>query len=332
MSRQLTFLLITFITLAMGVIGVGLGSSGWIAPWHSSADTSAISILWDLRIPRTAGAWLVGALLGFSGALAQGIFRNPLADPSLLGSSSGAGLGVALFLVIGTRLTPLNSITPLSQIWQIIGAPGSAFIGALAAVCFTLLLAKKELSTHRLLLAGIITSMVLSAATQAVVMCAPNDWRSFQTFLWGQTSLLSWTSVYIMTPVMVVGLLIALMFARVLDVMTLGESTAQSLGLPVSCWRMILITCMTLATGVAVSQAGLIAFVGLLAPHIARHLRSPCLYREHMIIASLCGGLLLLVSDVIARVILMPLDVPVGLLTALCGGGYMLWLMYRRPV
>lgn len=309
-------------------LGTGLGSTGWQWPFGAGpggvADPTMQAILWDLRLPRGLGAWLVGALLGLSGAIAQGLFRNPLADPFLLGSSGGAALGVALVLAVG-----LGGATMASSSLEAWGLTAAAFIGSLGAVLFTLALARGAGHTGRLLLAGIVTSFVLGALTQTVMLVAADILRAMQAFMLGNTALLGWRACAVLAPVLVLCLVPAWLLARVLDALTLGEDTARSLGLPLARARAVLVAVMALATAAAVAQAGLIVFVGLVAPHLVRQRMGG--RHQHVLLASaLAGGVLLQASDLVARLLLPPQEVPVGVLTAVLGGGYLFWLMHRR--
>jgi len=314
--------------LALGLllvaVGAAVGSAGWEPLW-SADGTPASAVLWEIRLPRTLGAWLAGALLGLAGAVAQGIFRNPLADPYLLGSATGAGLGVALLLA-------LMGVSPLAAAgWPgRLGLAGAGFAGAVLAVLLTLALAKGVQHTLRLLLAGVIVGMVLGAIASLVMFWVPAVLRAMQSFLLGTTGLLGWPSVSLLAVVLVAGLVASLAFSRSLDALSLGEDTAASLGVALAPVRAALIGVMALATGAAVAQVGLIAFVGLVAPHLVRA-ATRATARWLLPLSALTGGALLLAADVLARGLLAPQELPVGVLTAVLGGGYLLWLMHRRP-
>jgi iron complex transport system permease protein len=303
--------------------GVAVGSSGWSLPW--GADATTAQILWDIRAPRSLGAWLTGALLGLGGAIAQGLFRNPLADPYLLGSSAGAALGVALLLAFA-GVSPAATSIALR-----FGLTGAAFVGATLAVWLTLVLAQGVAHTLRLLLAGVVVGVVLGAFTALVMLMAPEILRSMQAFMLGTTGFLGWGSVAVLLPVLTVCLLSALACSRALDALTLGEAAAASLGVRLAWVRTLLVAALALATGAAVAQAGLIAFVGLVSPHLVRGLVR-CTHGALLILSTLAGGVLLLAADIAARWAIAPQELPVGVLTAVFGGGYLLWLMHRRPV
>jgi iron complex transport system permease protein len=313
---------LTAALIALLVVGAGVGSNGLESVLQMGQDPVALQIVWDIRLPRTLGAWVAGALLGLAGAVAQGLFRNPLADPYLLGSASGASLGVALTLV-------LFGVSPFATQWLVrLGLTGGAFLGAIAGVLLTLLLARGVQHTLRLLLAGVIVGVVLGAVTSLVLLFSPDSLQAMQAFLLGSTSFIGWTSCLLMAVVWLVCAVAAWTLARVLDGLSLGEATAQSLGLPIGPLRAALVAVLALATGTAVAQTGLIAFVGLAAPHLVRAMvKVP--HRQLMWLASAMGAVLLGGADLLARWLIAPQELPVGVLTAVLGGLYLLWLMHR---
>ena len=305
------------------LLGMGVGSTG-LDSWHNlQGDPQAWQIVWDIRLPRSVGAWLAGALLGLAGALAQGLFRNPLADPYLLGSASGASLGVALAMAV-------LGVSPLATEWLArLGLAGAAFAGAVLAVLLTLLLARGVQHTLRLLLAGVVVGVVLGALTSLALQLSPGVMQAMQSFMLGSTSFLAWPACVLMAGVALFCWLTAWAMSPALDALALGEATAQSLGLPLPALRAALIGVLALATGTAVAQTGLIAFVGLAAPHLVRSLVKTTPGRL-VGLASLAGAVLLLAADLLARWALAPRELPVGVLTAVLGGAYLLWLMHRQ--
>jgi iron complex transport system permease protein len=308
---------------AVLLLGVGVGSTGFDSVLHARQDPVAWQILWDIRLPRTLGAWVAGALLGLAGAVAQGLFRNPLADPYLLGSASGAALGVALALA-------LFGTTPFATQWLVrLGLTGAAFAGAVIGVVLTLALAKGVQHTLRLLLAGVIVGVVLGAGRDLVTIASPDTLQAMQGFMLGSTGFVGWVACGVMAAMLLVALLVAASFGRVLDGLALGEATAVSLGLPLAAVRAVLVAVLALATGAAVAQTGLIAFVGLASPHLVRSIVKTT-HGRLIVLSALMGGLLLMAADVLARWIIAPQELPVGVLTAVLGGSYLLWLMHRR--
>jgi iron complex transport system permease protein len=312
--------------LLLGIFGIVLGSSvgstgfeSWFAAFQ---DEIAWQIIWDIRLPRSVGAFVAGALLGLAGAIAQGLFRNPLADPYLLGSASGASLGVAIALA-------LFGGNPFATEFLIrLGLTGAAFIGAVLAVMLTIALAQGVQHTLRLLLAGVIVGVVLGAMASLISLLRPDVLQGMQGFLLGSTSFIGWNSCALMFSVLFVSMGLAFFLSRVLDALSLGELTALSLGMPLAKARLVLVTLLALATGAAVAQTGLVAFVGLAAPHLVRSLIKTK-YNWVILLSTLMGGLLLLLADLLARLLLSPQELPVGVLTAVLGGGYLLWLMYQ---
>ena len=310
-------------SLVLLVLGIAVGSTGLESLVHMGDDAVARQIVWDIRLPRTLGAWLAGALLGLAGAVAQGLFRNPLADPYLLGSASGAALGGAVAMA-------MFGVSPVAAQWMArIGITGMAFLGAAGAVVLTLVLAKGVQHTLRLLLAGVIVGVVLGALRDLVELASPDILQAMQAFILGSTAFVGWIACALMAAAWGLCSLLAWGLARALDGLTLGESTAASLGLPLGPMRAGLVAAMALATGTAVAQTGLIAFVGLAAPHLVRSMVRVT-HERHILLSSLMGAVLLLAADILARWMLAPQELPVGVLTAALGGTYLLWLMHRR--
>ena len=301
---------------------MAVGSTGWAPPWTAAGDALAWDIAWDIRAPRGAGAWLAGALLGLGGAIAQGVFRNPLADPYLLGSSSGAALGVAIFLA-------LVGVSPAAtSLAMRLGLTGAAFLGAVAAVLLTLVLAKGVQHTLRLLLAGVVVGVVLGALSALTMLMVPDIMRAMQAFMLGTTGFLGWGSAGILLSVLGVSVVVAWGCSRALDALSLGDAAAVSLGVRLTLVRALLVGAMALATGAAVAQAGLISFVGLVAPHLVRS-RVHTTHGPLLVLSAMAGGVLLLAADIVARWVLAPQELPVGVLTAVLGGGYLLWRMHK---
>jgi len=299
------------------LLGTLLGSTG--ASWNEMRLDQ--TILFDIRLPRSLGAYLAGALLGLAGGIAQSLFRNPLADPYLLGSASGALLGVGSILCFAY----------LGDSWiELIGLNGGAFIGALIGVLASLLLAGGYRSSLRLLLSGVVISVILGAANSLFTFIRPDLFQSIQSFMLGNTTLLNWPGVEIMAMALAFCLLVALVISPTLDALSLGENTARSLGLPLDQLRLVLVGILALATGCAVAQTGLVAFVGLAAPHLVRKI-SGGRQRVQLLFSCLGGGILLLSSDLIARTLFAPQEIPVGIVTAVLGGLYLLILLRRTP-
>ncbi|MES2947541.1 MAG: iron ABC transporter permease [Pseudomonadota bacterium] len=335
--------------LALAALGICVGSVGFenllnpiLNPSMNPERTAmAQQIVWEIRLPRTLGAWAAGALLGLAGAVAQGLFRNPLADPYLLGSASGASLGVALALAAmggaagmlggGNMMNGGLVVSVFSSSLLVrLGLTGAAFVGAVLAVLLTLALSRGVGHTLRLLLAGVVVGVVLGAMTHLVLLLSPDSLQAMQAFMLGSTAFVGWISFALMAIVWLVCVVAAWLLARVLDGLSLGDATALSLGLAVAPMRAALVAVLALATGTAVAQTGLIAFVGLAAPHLVRSVVKTT-HGHLILLASLVGGVLLMAADTLARWLIAPQELPVGVLTAVLGGGYLLWLMHRGP-
>ena len=313
--KMVSLLILSVLLISLGTL---LGSTG--AGWNSMGPDQ--TILFEIRLPRSLGAYLAGALLGLAGGIAQSLFRNPLADPYLLGSASGALLGVGSILCFAY----------LGNSWlDMIGLNGGAFLGALLGVLASLLLAGGYRSSLRLLLSGVVISVILGAANSLFTFIRPDLFQSIQSFMLGNTTLLNWSGVVIMAIALVLCLLVVLVISPVLDALSLGENTARTLGLPLDQLRLVLIGILALATGCAVAQTGLVAFVGLAAPHLVRVLAGGR-QRMQLMFSCLGGGILLLSSDLLARTLFAPIEIPVGVVTAVLGGLYLLTLLKQTAV
>jgi iron complex transport system permease protein len=315
--------LIITAALTMGSLVIGTSTIRTSLQWLRSPDTQTMNVVWNIRLPRAMGAWFAGALLGLGGAIAQGLFRNPLADPYLLGSASGAGLGVSIGL-----LATASSLGSLAWAGEI-GVTGMAFFGAAAAVALTLALSRGVLQTTSLLLGGIVVAFLLSAVTSLLLLSSPETWRAMQVFLLGSTDLLGWRSTGLLFITWVICTVPALLLSRGLEALSLGEETAASLGVSLPALRMALLVILSLATATTVAQAGVIGFVGLVAPHLVRE-SLQVTQRQLLIAAPLCGGVLLQAADLLSRWAIRPAELPVGVVTACLGGSYLVLLLRRR--
>jgi iron complex transport system permease protein len=224
----------------------------------------------------------------------------------------------------------LFGVSPTSTEWVVrLGLTGAAFLGAVVAVLLTLLLARGVQQTLRLLLAGVIVGVVLGAAKDLIAIASADILQALQGFILGSTGLVGWSACAVMGGLGAACLLMAWMLAPVLDGLALGEATASSLGLPLPAMRAALVAVLALATGAAVAQTGLIAFVGLAAPHLVRSAVKTT-HARLIVLSAAMGGLLLMAADLLARWLIAPQELPVGVLTAVLGGSYLLWLMHRR--
>lgn len=310
--------------------GLVTGSTGFspIDFWADLNGNDAALLLGQIRAPRTLGAALVGALLGLSGAIAQGVFRNPLADPYLLGSAAGAGLGVVLVLAAAALGGATISLATVAWIERV-GIVTAAFVGALAGVSLTLTLARGAVHTLRLLLAGVVIGVLLGAVSDLITVVSPDSLRGKQAFMLGSTGFLGWNALALMLAGLTLLVVLAQRHARALDALTLGEDSATSLGLNLAKVRLALVLTLSLGTALAVSQAGLVAFVGLVAPHLVRR-RAPGTHAWLLVASAGMGAAILLWADVISRALIAPEELPVGVVTAVLGGSYLVWLLKQR--
>ncbi len=305
----------------------GLSITAFVADLHG--DQAAL-ILGQIRAPRTLGAALVGALLGLAGAVAQGLFRNPLADPYLLGSAAGSALAVVLVFAGAAAVGGEASLVTAAWLERV-GLVGAAFVGALVGVAMTLLLAQGAVQTMRLLLAGVVVGVLLGAVSELITVASPDALRGKQAFMLGSTSFLAWPAVAMLAFGLVPLLWLATRLARALDALTLGEDTAVSLGIELARVRLVLVVLLALATALAVAQVGLVAFVGLVAPHLVRR-HAPGPHAWLLVASAAMGGALMLVADVISRALIAPQELPVGVVTAVLGGIYLFALLRRRTL
>jgi iron complex transport system permease protein len=277
-------------------------------------------ILFTLRLPRTALVAVTGAALAGSGAAFQGLFRNPLADPYLIGVAAGAGLGAVVVISAGVAGTALG----------IFSVPAAAFIGAILTVFIVYELARvgKSLPTTNLILAGVAVSSFATSLTSFLMIRSTGDLRRALVWLLGGGSMSGWQPVLAQLPYVVIGLGVILAMGHALNVMQVGEEQAQQLGLPVDRVRLLVIIAASLATAAAVAFAGIIGFVGLIVPHIVRMVWGPD-YRRILPLSIFGGAIFLLAADVLARVVLAPQEVPLGIITSLFGAPFFLWLLRR---
>jgi iron complex transport system permease protein len=328
--RQRLALGLVLALLLGGLAGLATGSDGLSlrALWADLQGPDAALLIGHIRAPRTLGAALVGALLGLAGALAQGLFRNPLADPYLLGSAAGAGLGVVLVLAAASAGGVVLGLAGAAWIERL-GLVGAAFVGALAGVALTLSLARGAAHTLRLLLAGVVVGVMAGAVSDLITVAAPDALRGKQAFLLGSTSFLGWPALGLLATGLVALLALVGRFARALDALTLGEDSAASLGLDLPRLRLVLVLMLSGATALAVSQAGLVAFVGLVAPHLVRR-AAPGPHAWLVAASAAMGAALLMLADVLSRALVAPQELPVGVVTAVLGGAYLVWLLKQR--
>jgi ABC-type Fe3+-siderophore transport system permease subunit len=300
-----------------------LGPLGLSVPGGALDGTQA-AILLQLRLPRVVLAALVGGGLAISGAAYQGVFRNPLADPYLLGAAAGAGLGATLVIAY----SPAQSLGPVGMV------PLAAFAGALLGVGCALALGTAAGGSNGgvLLLAGVAVAAFLAAAQTLVQQQHTDDLRQVYGWLLGQLGRARWSDVVLVLPYIGVACAVLLLCGRALDVLAVGDDEASSLGLRPGRLRVLVILAASLATASAVAVSGLIGFVGLVVPHIARRLVGGS-YLRLLPVSLLAGGAFLVLADLVARVVLAPAELPIGVVTAFVGAPFfagLLWIGARQ--
>lgn len=334
MSRRTLPYLWTLLFLALAVIlSIAIGSvfippadlwriltgsfSGAVLP--EPLKTFAF-IIASIRLPRTVLVLLTGAALSGSGAAYQGLFRNPLADPYLIGVASGAGLGAVLAM----------SIQWPYSFWGLMAVPLASFVGALLTVFLVYALARvgKAVPTTNLILAGVAFSSFAGALTSFLMLRSTGELRRAISWLLGGASQAGWGPVLTILPYLVIGLGILLLSGHTLNLLQFGDDQAQQLGLPVTRRRALILMAASLATAAAVSFSGIIGFVGLIIPHVMR-LWFGADYRRLVPLSIIAGAGALLVADVIARSVLSPQEIPLGIVTALVGAPFFLWVLRR---
>ena len=289
-----------------------------IAPeWASTLET----IILDIRLPRVILAGLVGAALAAAGATYQGLFRNPLADPYLIGVAQGAALGA----VIGFLLPPG---------WHAMGfgiIPLLAFIGALISTTVVYMLARvgRTLPVTTLILAGVALGALLSSIVSYLIISSGEKLHGIMFWLMGSFSLSQWSEVVMVVPYILVGLIVLLLYARSLNLMQLDEEQAQQLGINVERLKLVFLGAATLITAAAVSFVGIIGFVGIIIPHAVRLIWGAD-YRFLLPLSILTGAIFLILADILARTALAPVEIPIGVITAICGAPFFLYLLRRR--
>lgn len=317
--------LLAFVTLLAAAGEVSLGPSRvplrdvWAALTGQPTDHALIVL--DVRLPRMLTAASVGALLGVSGALLQGLLRNPLAEPYLLGVSSGAALAVAVAIVAGMP----------AFVFGIYALPPVAFAGAMAALVGVALLARSRgrMGMTTLILAGVVVQACLSAAVMLIAYASGS--RHFEVVAWlmGHLQPMTRDLVWWTGGTALLGTLLALGQARDLNALGLGEDAAASMGVRVEAVKRHVFLLASLLTGIAVAASGLIGFVGLIAPHVVRLVTGP----NHTTLipgSALAGAALLLMADVVSRMVVAPAELPAGVVTALLGGPFFLVLLVRH--
>ncbi len=332
MRRLSPFTLSAFFLLLAAVLSIAVGSV-FIAPGDvlrvivgalagsipPELEKHALIVL-SLRLPRTVLMALTGAALGSSGAAYQGLFRNPLADPYLIGVASGAGLGAVIAM----------SIQWPYSFWGLMAVPFSAFLAAMLTVFSVYLLARvgRTVPTTNLILAGVAFSSFATALTSYLMLRSTGEVRRALGWIMGGSTQAGWDAVLGILPYLVIGVGVLVFSGHALNLLQFGNEQAQQLGLPVSRAKTVILVAASLSTAAAVAFSGIIGFVGLIVPHILRMWWGAD-YRRLLALSLLGGATFLLVADVLSRIVIAPQELPVGIVTALAGAPFFLWVLKR---
>lgn len=325
------------VLIAALLAGVAIGPAGLslpivvrallteLLPWHPALGVPAIDadIVWQLRLPRVLLGALVGAMLAGGGASYQGVFRNPLADPYLLGVAAGGGLGATIVIIAGgsPELLPL-----------------AAFAGAAAAVAVTYVLGARTRvgrgpgsvgATASIVLAGVAVAALLTAVQTYLQQQHYQTLQEVYSWILGGLSLATWSDVLLILPYVIVSAGILLAHRRLLDVLRVGETEASTLGVDIARVRLTVVIAATLGTAAAVSVSGLIGFVGIIVPHTVRLTAGPS-YRIVLPVSMIGGAAFLVLADIAARTVQSPAEVPIGVITALAGAPFFLVVLSSR--
>lgn len=285
--------------------------------WSSSTETIILSI----RMPRIILAGLIGAALATAGATYQGLFRNPLADPYLIGAAQGAALGAVIGFLLPIQFETMGfGVIPIL-----------AFSGAIISVAVVYILARvgKTVPVTTLILAGVAMGALWGSIYSYLIITAGDKIHGIIFWVMGSFSLSEWSEVLTVLPYIAVGIIIILLYSRSLNVMQLDEEQAKQLGINVERTKLILLAASTLITAAAVSFVGTIGFVGIIVPHAVRLIWGP----DHRFLLPLCvlsGAIYMIAADVLARTVMAPTEIPIGIITAVCGVPFFLYLLRRR--
>ncbi len=332
-SARIPVLIATLVLVGAMVLGVAVGPVG-VSPgdlagtllahlplvhFHTSTPPVDQAIIWQLRLPRVVLAALVGAMLAAGGASYQGVLRNSLADPYLLGVAAGAGLGATGAIVAGHGGTFL--------------LPAAAFVGAVAAVAMTYLVAAAggggRSGGYPIILAGVAVAAMLTAGQTYLQQRHTQEIQQIYNWILGSFSVASWSDVRLALPYVAVSAAVLLAHRRILDVLRVGGDEAAALGIHPERTRLIIVAAATLGTAAAVSVSGLIGFVGIIVPHAVRLAANPS-YRIVLPVSMIGGAAFLVLADVVARTIQAPTELPIGVVTAFVGAPFFLVVLRSR--
>lgn len=332
LQKQLLFFLLiallvsSLISITLGAASISIADTSRIlfsaiTPWDltNSIPDSHIHIILKLRLPRIITAILTGISLSISGAVFQAIFRNPMADPFILGISSGSAFGVAVGIITGLT-------TIVSARW---GVPIFAFLGGMGATLVIYFLGGRSSSTNTLLLSGIAMNFLLSSLMSLLLYFSRDKLESIIYWNLGSFSSASWDEVTAIIPWIAIGTIAIAFFSRELNSLSLGDETAHSLGIDIHKTRLLLLMLATLNTSASVAVSGTIGFVGLIVPHVIRLIIGP--NHKYLIpYSALSGAVFMIICDAVARSLIPPTEIPVGIITAITGAPYFIFLLRKR--
>ncbi|MCX6384490.1 MAG: iron chelate uptake ABC transporter family permease subunit [Actinobacteria bacterium] len=286
----------------------------------SDISPQDIKVIFDIRLPRIFTAIIVGIALSSSGVIFQGVFRNPMADPYIIGVSAGAAFGATIGLLFAGNIKLISLST--TSIFAFLGAIGTTFL------IYNISKIKGKISVLTLLLSGVALSSLLTSIISFIMIYRTQDLAKVYFWIMGGLSNSSWTNFMTVMPVIVIIMAASSFFMRDLNVMSLGDERANQLGVQTEKLKQVLLILASIMTAAAVSVSGIIGFVGLITPHIMRMIVGP----DHKILyptAAISGGIVLLLSDTIARIILSPREIPVGIITSIIGVPFFIYLLVK---
>ena len=336
MKKSHIMIISAVISLLIIIIASSLGSSGIKftdtilitlhkiirIPLSENIDPVNVSIVWLLRLPRVLLAFLAGGCLAMSGAVCQSILRNPLASPYILGVSSGASLGAGIIIVSGLSLSVLGGFT----------LPLTGFIFGLATVFFVAAFSSrmdKSMSNNTIILCGMVLSLFLSAILTTLSAVFSDDLRRIALWQMGSFAMRGWNYVLLLLPFFIIGAAGIFLYTKEMDILSFGDDQAKSAGVETGSLRKKLLALCAVLTGASVALSGVIGFVDLIVPHAARRIIGA--NHKYLIPMSfLSGGSLMVITDLIARTVISPSELPVGAITALIGAPFFAWIYFRR--
>ncbi|GHV77665.1 corrinoid ABC transporter permease [Spirochaetia bacterium] len=291
-------------------------------PFKEGADLKIVSIVWSLRLPRAILAFIVGGALAVSGTVFQSVLKNPLASPFIVGVSSGASLGAGLVMLGGLALPLIGAFT----------LPIAGFLSGLTTVFFVIFCASKidkTLSNNTIILFGMVFSLFVNAILTAMVAFFREQLKNLLYWQMGSFALKGWNHVGLMLPFLIIGILGTIGYTKEMDILTFGDEQAKSIGVNTRGLRIRLLLFSTILTGGAVALSGVIGFVDLIAPHLARKMVG-AKHKQVIPMAFIIGGSLLVVTDLLARTVVSPQELPVGAVTAIIGAPFFAWVYFRK--